>query len=328
MSYQILDIFVESLHAERLCDVLLDFGALSTAIEDEFAETDQEEPIFDEPQADWQTEDFLKDQKKLSAEKLWKNCKINAIFDQTVDIQKILSKLVAEFEQELSQLRYEIAHLDEQDWVRLTQSQFDPIHISDRLWIVPSWHESPNPNAINLILDPGLAFGTGSHPTTKLCLTWIDQYFNQLSYNENNKKIDLLDYGCGSGILAIASLKLAQAYAIDLSAVGVDIDPQAVIASEQNAEVNAVNESVKFFLPNKKLELSQTADILVANILTNPICALAPLLISTLKPNGKMILSGILKRQEERVKEVYQSFGMNLELFKEEDGWICLYGEV
>lgn len=152
----------------------------------------------------------------------------------------------------------------EQDWVRLTQAQFDPIQISERLWITPTWHQPPNLQAINLQLDPGLAFGTGNHPTTRLCLRWLDTH---LRGGET-----LLDYGCGSGILAIAAVKLGAG-----QTTGIDIDPQAIVASKQNAEQN--NVEANFRLPDSML--NQQFDVVVANILTNPLKVLAPLLAGT-----------------------------------------------
>jgi ribosomal protein L11 methyltransferase len=218
--------------------------------------------------------------------------------------------------------------LDEQDWVRLTQSQFDPIRISDRLWIVPSWHESPQPDAVNLILDPGLAFGTGSHPTTKLCLQWLDNYFYQNKANLNHKKIKLIDYGCGSGILAIASLKLAECHQIDLEALGTDIDPQAIRASVENAKINRVENFCEFKLPNQMPNAEQIqSELVVANILANPLCALAPILVSLLKSNSYLILSGILDRQVEMVISTYQRFNLKLNIEHQDAGWSCLVGK-
>ncbi|PIV91156.1 MAG: 50S ribosomal protein L11 methyltransferase, partial [Gallionellales bacterium CG17_big_fil_post_rev_8_21_14_2_50_54_146] len=205
--------------------------------------------------------------------------------------------------------RHSITTLDDQDWVRLTQAQFEPIPISDRLWIVPTWHTPSNPDAINIVLDPGLAFGTGSHPTTRLCLRWLD---NNLQGNER-----LLDYGCGSGILAIAAIKLGAA-----SAIGIDVDAQAVTASRDNACANQV-ENVAFFLPNDAPK--DEYDLVVANILTNPLRLLAPLLAGSTKQGGQIVLSGILEAQAQDVTNLYQQwFDLNAPIF--EDGWTCLSG--
>jgi ribosomal protein L11 methyltransferase len=169
----------------------------------------------------------------------------------------------------------------------LTQSQFEPIRISQRLWIVPTWHTPVDAAAINIVLDPGLAFGTGSHPTTRLCLRWLDE---NLRAGEN-----VLDYGCGSGILAIAAMKLGAG-----SAYGVDVDAQAVQSSRDNALANQVD--AKFDLPVATL---QPADIVVANILTNPLKMLAPLLAGATRQGGRIVLSGVLSEQAEDVMRVY-----------------------
>jgi ribosomal protein L11 methyltransferase len=193
--------------------------------------------------------------------------------------------------------------------VRLTQSQFEPIHISSRLWIVPTWHTPSDPNAVNIVLDPGLAFGTGSHPTTRLCLRWLD---SNLKGGER-----VLDYGCGSGILAIAAMKLGAAQAI-----GVDVDFQAVVASRGNAVANQVD-NVQFYLPDDVPQ--STYDLVMANILTNPLRLLAPLLANATRPGGQIVLSGILEEQAQEVMNIYQQwFDLDVPIF--EDGWSCLSG--
>jgi ribosomal protein L11 methyltransferase len=192
--------------------------------------------------------------------------------------------------------------------VRLTQAQFDPIRISERLWIVPTWHTPTDPSAINIALDPGLAFGTGSHPTTRLCLRWLD---TNIQGGES-----LLDYGCGSGILAIAAMKLGAC-----SAVGVDVDAQAVQSSRDNAIANQV--LADFYLPDAA-SLTQY-DVVVANILTNPLRALAPLLAEATRSGGRIVLSGILAEQADDVMRIYaQWFAMSPAII--EDGWVCLSG--
>jgi ribosomal protein L11 methyltransferase len=206
--------------------------------------------------------------------------------------------------------------LEESDWVRLTQSQFDPIRISQRLWIVPTWHTPTDPTAINIALDPGLAFGTGSHPTTRLCLRWLDA---NIKGGES-----VLDYGCGSGILAIAAIKLGSG-----SAIGVDLDAQAVVASRDNALANQVR--ADFYLPEACPELGRRGvslsqyDVVVANILTNPLRALAPLLAGATKTGGRIVLSGILAEQAEEVMRIYAQW-FDLAPAVLEDGWCCLSG--
>jgi len=203
---------------------------------------------------------------------------------------------------------YTIETVAEQDWVRLTQSQFDPIPISPRLWIVPTWHEAPDSRAINLKLDPGLAFGTGSHPTTRLCLRWLDDH---LAGGET-----LLDYGCGSGILAIAAAKLGAAQ-VD----GVDIDTQAVTASRDNATLNDVN--ARFGLPGE-LAPGQY-DVVVANILTNPLKGMAPLLAGRVRPGGRLVLSGILAEQADEVMAIYREWFV-FDPPAIDEGWVRLAG--
>jgi len=203
--------------------------------------------------------------------------------------------------------------VEEQDWVRLTQSQFEPIQVGQRLWVVPSWHDAPNdPNAVCLAVDPGLAFGTGSHPTTKLCMQWLEEHPDLVSKT-------LLDYGCGSGILAIAAKRLGCG-----DALGVDIDPQAVISAKDNALRNEV--IVDFRLPEEDSAHSQH-DVVVANILANPLQVLAPALCQRIAPNGHIVLSGILERQAQEVIATYQPW-IQLHVWRECDGWVCLTGQL
>ena len=204
--WQLLKIPADQDSADRLSDALLALGALSVSIEDAHAGTTEEQAIFGEPGMLQET---------------WHDSLISALFDPATDVAQLLGQ--ASLAVGLSAVpAHQIETLAEQDWVRLTQAQFDPIPISERLWIVPSWHVAPDPDAIVLVLDPGLAFGTGSHPTTRLCLQWLDQHLLE--------KATVLDYGCGSGILAIAAKKLGAG-----DVAGVDIDPQAVQAARDNA---------------------------------------------------------------------------------------------
>jgi ribosomal protein L11 methyltransferase len=278
--------------AEVLADALMDAGALSAAIEDAWAGTEQEEPIFGEPGE--------------PVDKLWQKSRIIALFDETADVATVIGLAAASVHLPLP--NFQVEHVAEQDWVRLTQSQFDPIRISDRLWITPTWHESPNPNAVNLKLDPGLAFGTGSHPTTRLCLQWLDAHI------KGGEQV--LDYGCGSGILAIAALKLGAR-----SALGVDIDAQAVKSSRDNAEQNEVE--AQFCLPSELPPM--LADVLLANILANPLRLLGELLASHVKPGGRIVLSGILADQATELSTLYSAwFEMDPPVFDE--GWTRLTG--
>jgi ribosomal protein L11 methyltransferase len=282
-------------HAEALSEALLGLGALSVDLLDADADTPDEQAIFGEPGE--------------PPPGMWQHNRVSALFEDDQDVAGILRKAADAIG--LAQLpEHRIETLADNDWVRLTQSQFEPIPISPRLWIVPTWHTPSDPNAINIVLDPGLAFGTGSHPTTRLCLRWLDA---NIKGGES-----VLDYGCGSGILAIAALKLGAA-----RAVGVDVDSQAVIASRDNAAANQV-ENVQFYLPNKDAPQDRY-DVVVANILTNPLRMLAPLLANATRQGGQIALSGILEEQAQDVMDIYgQWFDLNAPVF--EDGWSCLSG--
>lgn len=295
MAWLTLIVESDATHAEALSEALLELGALSVDLLDADADTPDEQAIFGEPGE--------------PPPGVWLHNRVSALFDDNQDVVAIVQAAAQRIK--LVELPiYRVEPLADNDWVRLTQSQFEPIPISPRLWIVPTWHLPSDPNAINIVLDPGLAFGTGSHPTTRLCLRWLD---NNLRGGES-----VLDYGCGSGILAVAALKLGAA-----RAVGVDVDVQAVIASRDNAEANHV-ENVQFYLPNDTPHA--TYDLVVANILTNPLRMLAPLLAGATKPSGRIVLSGILEAQAPEVMNIYaQWFDLNEPIF--EDDWSCLSGQ-
>lgn len=292
MSYQQTTIAVNDALAERLADALMEHGALSAAIEDAYAGTENEQAIFGEP--------------GMPTEQIWQQSKVIALFGENDDAAAIIAQAAAECD--LSDLPYTLEILPEQDWVRLTQAQFDPIQISDRLWITPSWHNAPDADAVNLQLDPGLAFGTGSHPTTRLCLQWLD---SELKGGES-----VLDYGCGSGILAIAALKLGAG-----SAAGVDIDEQAIRASNDNAAQNNVN--AQFHLPDS-LPAGQF-DVVVANILANPLRMLGEMLAGRTKQGGRIVLSGLLDEQVEELSEIYGQW-FDIDPAQIEEGWARLSG--
>jgi ribosomal protein L11 methyltransferase len=293
VSWLTLSIHADANYAEALSESLLEHGALSVDMLDADADTPDEQAIFGEPG------------EPTSA--VWQHNLVNALFESDAAVAAILQASCASLG--ISPVpAHKIETLEESDWVRLTQAQFDPIRISDRLWIVPTWHEPTDPKAINIALDPGLAFGTGSHPTTRLCLRWLDR---NIAGRES-----VLDYGCGSGILAIAAMKLGAG-----SAVGVDVDTQAVQASRDNAAANKVE--ADFYLPDGIAPAQY--DVVVANILTNPLRALAPLLASAAKPGGRIVLSGILAEQANDVMRIYaQWFDMAPAVV--EDGWACLSG--
>jgi len=293
MPWQSVRILVDSNQAEPLSDALMEAGALSVSLEDADAGTADETPLFGEPD-------------HPTAE-LWPHSIAVVLLDEDADVAETLAAAAQQAGVPMP-ADYTVETVAEQDWVRLTQSQFDPIPISPRLWIVPTWHDAPDSCAINLKLDPGLAFGTGSHPTTRLCLRWLDDH---LAGGET-----VLDYGCGSGILAIAAVRLGAAR-VD----GVDIDEQAVASSRDNAALNDV--AAHFCLPGE-LAPGQY-DVVVANILTNPLKGMAPLLAGRVRPGGQLVLSGILAEQADEVMAVYRDwFAFDLPAIDE--GWVRLAG--
>ena len=292
MPFLQVNIVVPSSHAELLSDELMEVGALSTAIEDAYAGTDKEQPIFDEPN-------------EPSAE-IWEQSLIIAMFDADTDVDAAVA-LLPENMRPVKEA-YSVTSVADQDWVKLTQSQFDPIHVSERLWITPTWHEAPTDGSINIELDPGLAFGTGSHPTTFLCLRWLDANMPQGAA--------VLDYGCGSGILAITAAKLGAG-----KVVGVDIDKQAIRASHDNAAQNQVN--IEVYLPDAQPE--GQFDVVVANILANPLRMLGQMLAGRVKTDGQIVLSGILAEQVEEISALYQQW-FDMKPATIQDGWACLFG--
>jgi ribosomal protein L11 methyltransferase len=283
----------DAAHAEALSDALLAAGAISVSVEDALAGTEHETPQFGEPGS--------------PTTPLWEDSRVAALFEPADNLAgRIAEAAVAAGIRNLPELRLD--EVAEQDWVRLTQSQFEPIRISSRLWIVPSWHVAPDPAAINLELDPGLAFGTGSHPTTRLCLEWLE--------NAIQPGITLLDYGCGSGILGIAALKLGAG-----DVLGVDIDKAALSAAADNAARN----HVPLRLAHSSDALTAAFDCVVANILTNPLMLLAPLLTARLKPGGRLALSGVLEAQAGQVIAAYANF-LPLGVGAVHEGWVRLEG--
>jgi ribosomal protein L11 methyltransferase len=287
----------DAAHADALSDALLAAGAISVSVEDALAGTDLETPQFGEPDATGVG----------PTTPLWNESRVVALFDPTENlIGRIAAAAAAAGIDDLPEI--ELEDVAEQDWVRLTQSQFDPIRVNERLWIVPSWHVAPDPKAISLVLDPGLAFGTGSHPTTFLCLQWLTET------QRGGEK--LLDNGCGSGILGIAAAKLGAA-----SVLGVDIDDNALIAARDNA----VSNQVTLALRHSKQALDERFDIVIANILTNPLCVLAPLLAGRVAEGGRIVLSGVLVAQAELVIAAYAPL-VALRVGAEHDGWVRLEG--
>lgn len=281
--------------AEALSEALMEAGSLSVSIEDADAGTEAEKPQFGEPGS--------------VNERLWDHSIVIALFDESADVPALLAEAVAAVG--LDEMPdFTITELAEQNWVQLTQSQFDPIRINERLWIVPSWHEAPDPAAINIEMDPGMAFGTGSHPTTRLCLEWLCATVDAGD--------TVLDYGCGSGILGIAAAKLGAA-----AVHGCDIDQNAVDASEANAQRNGVTNAT---WQNSARRIDREFDLVVANILTNPLCVLAPGISACVKPGGRLALSGVLATQASQVIDAYAPY-IALGVGAEHEGWIRLEGQ-
>lgn len=284
----------DAAHAEALSEALLAAGAISASVEDAQAGTELETPQFGEPGS--------------PTTPLWEVSRVVALFEPRDDlIGRITAAAQAAGIDDLPEISLD--EVAEQDWVRLTQSQFDPIRISERLWIVPSWHVAPDPAAINLELDPGLAFGTGSHPTTRLCLQWLE--------DNVAAGASVLDYGCGSGILGIAAAKFGAG-----EVLGIDIDPAALTAAADNAARNGVT----LRLAPSSAPLTATFDRVVANILTNPLMLLAPLLTARLKTGGRLALSGVLESQAEQVITAYAPY-LALRIGATHEGWVRLEGE-
>ena len=260
MAWRRLAVTVEGARAEALAEGLEDAGAVSTELADADEGTPDEAAIFAEPGAE---------------PGLWPRCRLVARFAPDADPAVLLDAPA-------------IDELADADWVAETQRQFEPIRAGRRLWIVPTWHTPPEPDAVNIVLDPGAAFGTGSHPTTRLVLAWLE---DEVTGGET-----VIDYGCGSGILAIAALKLGAG-----RAVGVDIDPLALEAARYNAAANAVDLEVR----GAGEPVGAVADITVANILANPLRMLAPLLAAHTASGGRLALSGVLAAQATEVVAAY-----------------------
>ncbi len=290
-------------HAEALSDALMEVGALSVSVEDADEGTDQEKPLFGEPGM-------------IPTEAAWDHSRVVALTDIDADQAAIVAEAAASIG--LPTPPFTVRSVADEDWVRLTQSQFAPIHIGTNIWVVPSWHEAPDPNGLILELDPGLAFGTGSHPTTRLCMEWLEAH--------PAPGATVLDYGCGSGILAMVAKKMGAG-----DVAGVDIDPQAIDSARDNAERNDC--AIDFYLPDdfavsdKEQHAKGRFDLVVANILSSPLKVMAPMLAGRVAPGGALILSGVLARQAEEVAEAYAPF-IKLGVWAEQDGWVALHGRL
>jgi ribosomal protein L11 methyltransferase len=294
MSYRELVVELAKEHAEALSDALLELGALSVSVEDADADTPDEQPLFGEP--------------GLTPDRTaWQHSRVIALLSPGQEPAVLLAAAANDIG--LGEApSFDVREVEEQDWVRLTQSQFEPIPIGERIWVVPSWHDAPDPDALVLELDPGLAFGTGSHPTTRLCMEWLEQSVKPGQ--------SVLDYGCGSGILAILAKKCGAN-----PVIGIDIDPQAVESARQNSERNHAD--VTYGLPDDCP--AGEFDIVVANILSNPLKLMASMLTSKVRPGGRIALSGVLARQADEVAAVYAPY-VDISVWREHEGWVCLAG--
>ncbi|MDH1210006.1 50S ribosomal protein L11 methyltransferase [Pseudomonas chengduensis] len=275
--------------AETYEDALLEVGAVSVTFMDA-----EDQPIF-EPD--------------LGTTPLWSNTHLLALFEADTDEAALLAHLQLLCGGVLPE--HHVERIEDQDWERSWMDGFQPMRFGQRLWIVPSWHAAPQPDAVNLLLDPGLAFGTGTHPTTALCLEWLD--------GQNLDNCSVLDFGCGSGILAIAALLLGAP-----QAAGTDIDPQALEASRDNASRNGIDPArFPVYLPADLPQ--QPADVVVANILAGPLVSLAPQITALVKGGGRLALSGILAEQAEEVRAAYAS-AFDLDPTAVKDGWVRISG--
>lgn len=276
--------------AEQISDLLEEVGAVSVTFQDTY-----DNPVF-EPQP--------------GETRLWGNTDVIGLFEADINTNYLIDTLQKHplFSDSFS---YKLEQLEDKDWEREWMDNFHPMQFGQRLWICPSWREIPDPNAVNVMLDPGLAFGTGTHPTTALCLTWLD------GLDLVGKTV--IDYGCGSGILAIAALKLGAK-----NAIGIDIDLQALQASAENAKRNQVADKLSLYL-SKDMPKDLQVDVVVANILAGPLKELAPNISVLVKTNGQLGLSGILASQADSVCEAYQN-DFELDPVTEKEEWCRITG--
>lgn len=287
--------------AEALSDALLEAGVLSVSVEDADRDTEAEQPLFGEPGTEPEVQ-------------AWQHNRVVALLPDGVDPEHILEAVRVNADLGLDLSHWETREVPDADWVRVTQSQFGPIQVGEKVWIIPSWHRDDqivpaSDDVVTLELDPGLAFGTGSHPTTHLCLEWLSEAMTGSP--------TVLDYGCGSGILAIAARKLGCG-----PTWAVDIDPQAVTSTQYNASVNQVE--LQAGLPDALPD--GDFGVVVANILSNPLKILAPMLCHRVSPGGHLVLSGVLERQAEEVAQAYAPW-IAMSVWKARDGWVCLHGQ-
>lgn len=294
MTYRAVTFELAAAAAEAASDALLDAGALSVDLSDAAAGTPAEQPVYDEP--------------GCAAVAGWTRSRVAVLFDAGIDGAHRVREALAALGLPVPALAMHT--VDEQDWVRLTQQQFQPIRVGERIRVVPSWHDLPEAPAVALCLDPGRAFGSGSHPTTRLCLLWLDANIR------GGERV--IDYGCGSGILAIAAAKLGAG-----EVIGVDVEADAVEVSIANAAANGAR--ARFERAAAGGAALAAADRVVANILARPLVVLAPLLASLVRPGGRIALAGILAPQVEEVRAAYAP-ALALRVEAELEGWVLLTG--
>ncbi|WP_016854541.1 50S ribosomal protein L11 methyltransferase [Halomonas smyrnensis] len=286
--------------ADLLEELLLDEGATAITLQDA-----QDDPLF-EPER--------------GTTPLWDETVLTGLYDDLEGLPAMLERLAGAWSEAMpGEPCPEIEHelLDDRDWERAWMDDFAPLQMGQKLWIVPSWHEAPDPQAVNLHLDPGLAFGTGTHPTTALCLSWLDG----LAVAGELDGREVLDVGCGSGILAIAALKLGAS-----SARGTDIDPQALAASRDNAERNGVEEDDFSLHYPEQLDATARFPVVIANILAGPLVELSGEIAGRVTPGGRLALSGILEAQADEVREAYEARGLIMDEPEVREGWVRLTG--
>ncbi len=290
MSWQQLVIRSSQSDSEAISSLLFDYGASSVTYLDA-----EDNPIFEPPPGEM---------------RLWSSVIIRGLFEARENLRPVIEQIQKQLP---SAKDYKIEILEDKDWIRAWMDDFSPMPFGKHLWICPSWLQPPQPQAVNIMLDPGIAFGTGTHATTALCLKWLDAFYDK----QPLEGLHMVDYGCGSGILSTAALVLGASH-VD----AVDIDPQAVAATETNAKKNNVSQRLKTWLPKAFMaqEYEQIADILIANILLSPLLDLASLFARLTKAGGYLVLSGILPEQVQQVVNCYQKW-FEIQSVVEEDGW-------
>mmetsp|Transcript_131 Transcript_131/g.393 ORF Transcript_131/g.393 Transcript_131/m.393 type:complete len:318 (+) Transcript_131:70-1023(+) len=291
-------------------ELLMNYGALSVSFEDANKGTEKEIPIFREPVAG----EVHWNPSSTSGERFWQFVQVKALFSAQADVESVMLDLAGDLDLPVEP-RFKVENLEDEDWVRRVQDTFKPIHFGRVLITFPWRKEEPPKDKIPIILEPGAAFGTGEHATTRLCIQWLEKNI------QSQDELSVLDYGCGSGILSIVAKKVGAKMV-----VGVEIDPDAVQVARRNLPVNGIHDdSISYFLPGEDPANVQY-DLSVANILANPLCDLAPTIARKTKPGGKLALSGILAHQAEYVMQVYEENGFSMSEGSVDNGWILLRG--